>query len=248
MREGVATLGIVFVALSLAASPSFGVTPVSLVSLGPSGPAGGSLEPRQAISADGKRVVFVSPASNLVTGQVDSNGQDDVFLFDRSAGTVRLVSHQASLPTTAGTGSSRQPVISKDGRYVAYTSDSTDLVAGQTDTNGATDLFVYDVLNGTTALVSHQAASPLQAGDNASDRPVISGDGSFIAYMSASTDLIAGFTSGGPGMNLYLFDRLAGTSRLVSHQSGSLTTTGNDETEWNGAISRSIRPMAPRSA
>jgi len=72
MRERAATLGPLFVALSLAASPGFGVSsPVALVSRGTSGSAGGSLDPHQAISADGQRVAFVTASTNLGDGDTD---------------------------------------------------------------------------------------------------------------------------------------------------------------------------------
>lgn len=90
------------------------------------------------LSADGNLVVFYSGASNLVEG--DTNGRDDIFVRDRSAGTTERVS--LTPDGQEADDRSALPVMSPDGRYVAYQSNATDLVGG--DTNGRPDVFVYD--------------------------------------------------------------------------------------------------------
>jgi Tol biopolymer transport system component len=92
-----------------------------------------------AISADGRFVVFESTASNLVSD--DTNGVTDVFLHDRSTGETQRVSVATNL-TQATAGDSRLPVISGNGRVVAFQSQSADLV--RSDTNAVTDIFVND--------------------------------------------------------------------------------------------------------
>lgn len=89
-----------------------------------------------SITPDLRYVVFDSSATNLVAG--DTNGVSDVFVYDRDSETIERVSI-----ATAGTqanGGSSIPTISDDGRYVAYESSATNLVAG--DSNGAIDIFV----------------------------------------------------------------------------------------------------------
>src|SRR3989441_6808558 len=97
-----------------------------------------------ALSADGRLVAFQSDATNLAPG--DTNGATDVFVRDRQTGMTERVS-VASDGTQANNISS-YPALSADGRFVAFQSDATNLVAG--DTNGATDVFVHDRQTGTT--------------------------------------------------------------------------------------------------
>src|SRR5207247_11010915 len=106
-----------------------------------------------ARSADGRFVAFDSAATNLVAG--DTNGTADVFVHDRQTGTTERVS-VASGGGTQGNGKSGGffafPALSADGRFVAFQSDATNLVAG--DTNGTTDVFVYDRQTATTERAS----------------------------------------------------------------------------------------------
>src|SRR6188508_1225456 len=95
-----------------------------------------------AISADGRFVAFQSDASNLVAG--DTNGLSDVFVRDRQNGTTERVS--VSSNGAQADSSSGHAAISADGRWVAFYSYATNLVAG--DTNGYADVFVRDRLTG----------------------------------------------------------------------------------------------------
>ena len=92
------------------------------------------------ISADSHFIAFVSEASDLVPN--DTNGQPDVFVRDLQAGTTALVSgNQAG--TASGNGRSEVPVISADGRFVAFVSRASDLAAD--DNNDRRDVFVRPV-------------------------------------------------------------------------------------------------------
>lgn len=115
-----------------------------------------------SISADGRFVAFLSSASNLVSG--DTNGFDDVFVRDRQTGTTGLISK--GLGGAAANGSSNSPSISADGRYVAFSSLASNLVSG--DTNGGTDVFVYD--RQTAAII---LASVAADGIRATARPTL---------------------------------------------------------------------------
>ena len=143
------------------------------------------------ISADGRFVVFSSTATDLDHGQVDSNAATDVFLFDRLTQTTTLVSHIPGAPGTTGNGASSNPVISADGAYVAFISAATNLVPG-TDTNGATDVFLYETATGTVTLVSHVPGDSGTAANGTSDSLVISADGAYVAFRSAATNLVPG--------------------------------------------------------
>jgi Tol biopolymer transport system component len=133
-------------------------------------------------------VAFDSTASNLVPG--DANGRFDVFVHDRVTGTTTHVS--VGSDGTQGNGDSLRPFISADGRYVAFDSTASNLVAG--DTNGVQDIFVHDRVTGTTTHVS--VASDGTQGNDDSVGPSLSGDGRFVAFLSWASNLVPGDTNG----------------------------------------------------
>jgi Tol biopolymer transport system component len=166
---------------------------------------GGSGDP--FITADGRYVVFQSGASNLVAG--DTNGSQDVFVKDRVANTLERVS--VSTSEAQGNGHSYGPTsISPDGRYVAFESDATNLVTG--DTNGKRDIFVRDLQAGTTTRVSVNSSE--QQANGESRAPVISDGGRFVAFYSEATNLVAGDTNG--EFDILLRDLVAGTTIRLS--------------------------------
>jgi hypothetical protein len=140
------------------------------------------------ISADGRYVVFRSAATNLVAGDV--NGLADMFVRDLETGaTVRVSVGDGEEESN---GDSTYPAISATGRYVAFQSSATNLVAG--DTNGVTDVFVRDLDAGTTSRVSVDAHG-VEA--NASSAvPAITADGAHVAFESGASNLVAGDTNG----------------------------------------------------
>ncbi|NIQ99396.1 MAG: calcium-binding protein, partial [Gemmatimonadales bacterium] len=127
-----------------------------------------------AISANGRHVVFVSCATNLVAG--DTNAKPDVFMRDRTLSTTERVS--VSSAGAQGNMCSSLGGVSADGRYVAFDSVATNLVLG--DTNGWWDVFVRDLVSDTTERVSLSSGGA--QGDNTSTDPVISSDGRFVAF------------------------------------------------------------------
>ncbi len=171
-----------------------------------------------SISADGRFVVFSSLATNLLDTGGDTNGQVDVFVHDRQTGTTERVSvgpggTQASLGGSAGQ-------VSADGRFVAFLSDSTDLLGPGGDTNGATDVFVHDRQTGITERVS-VGPGGLQ-GDSGSSPPSMSGDGRFVAFLSQSTNLLgSGGDTNGVG-DFFVHDRQTGITERVSVGPGGL--------------------------
>jgi len=187
-----------------------------------------------SISADGRWIVYESFATDLVAGLTDSHNAEDVFLFDRTTGLNVLVTHASgSLTTTSNQGYSF-PVISADGAWVAYASDGSDLVAGQIDPgNYISDVFLWERTTGTARLVSHTPGSTTTTGNSESHSPTISADGSWVAFSSLSTDLVAGATDGNGTNDIVLFDRSTGTNTLVSHAGGSAATA-------NGASGASL--------
>jgi Tol biopolymer transport system component len=173
---------------------------------------------KPTVSADGRWVAFLSGAPNLASGQVDDNLSTDVFLHDHVTGTVTLVSHAAASDQTAGDQTSTAAVISADGRWVAFVSQASNLVAGQVQAGGS-NVFLYDRISGDSTLVSHSWSSRQLAGNAASQAPAVSADGRYIAFLSDATDLVKG-QSGAVG-NVFLYDRVKGTTELVSRKAGS---------------------------
>jgi hypothetical protein len=188
----------------------------------------GFLEGRPGgVSGDGRYVVFTSEASDLVPGVTDGNAGPDVFLYDRVTDTVTLVSHAAGSATTAGDDESEEPVISADGAWVAFASWATDLVAGQSEGNTGSDVFLYERATGTVTLVSHDTSLATKTGDGLSQNPVINSDGAWVAFQSYAGNLVAGQTNGNSGEDVFLYGRTSGTNTVVSHIPAPTTTTGN---------------------
>jgi hypothetical protein len=130
-----------------------------------------------SLSADGRWAAFASYATDLVTN--DFNNDRDVFVSDLWTGSNILVSGGMDGNSASG-GSSVTPVISANGRFVAFVSAASNLVAN--DTNGAADVFVRDLQSGTATLASVDSSGvPLGFGD--SSAPVISRDGRYVAFL-----------------------------------------------------------------
>jgi len=186
------------------ASGALGVT--TRVSIASSGTQANGHAVAPAISADGRFVAFYSEASNLVDG--DTNGARDVFVRDRQSGTTTRVSVDGA---GAEAGShSFAPSISGDGRFVAFYSDASNLVSG--DTNSADDVFVHDRESGTTARVS--ASSGGAEANSGSFSPALSSDGRFVAFLSDASNLVAGDTNA--SRDVFVHDRQSGATARVS--------------------------------
>ena len=170
------------------------------------------------ISGDGLFVVFQSDATNLVAG--DSNGETDIFVYDLTAGSLERVS--LTNGGAQGNDVSLNASISSDGRYVAFESLASNLVAG--DTNLDYDIFVHDRLLNTTERVS--IASDGTQANAGSGRPTISADGRYVSFVSAATNLVTGDTNG--FFDIFVYDRTTGTVQLVSAASDG--TQGDDDT------------------
>ena len=185
MSGAVVTAAVVSGVLPAAAA----VSTTSVVSAAPDGANADNDSDTPSVSSDGRYVAFASSATNLVAG--DTNGQRDVFVRDMSTGTVVRVS--VSSDEVEGDSGSYDPSISADGRYVAFESGATNLVAG--DTNSTMDVFVRDLTSTTTVRVSVDSDEVVE-GNNSSVDPSISADGRFVAFESYATNLVAGDTNG----------------------------------------------------
>jgi Tol biopolymer transport system component len=168
------------------------------------------------VSADGRLVVFSSRATNLFGNDTNRDNMD-VFVHDRSTGSTV----PASVSRSGGTGDddSFGGTVSGDGRYVAFASLATDLVA--VDTNDVADVFVRDTSTGITTRVS-VASSGAQAiagrFQRGSTSPAISADGRYVFFQSDAPNLVDGDTNEVP--DVFMHDTTAGTTIRVNVGAG----------------------------
>ena len=160
-----------------------------------------------SVNATGRFIAFRSVATNLV--QPQTNGKQQIFLRDSCIGASGCVPSTTLISANnageQGDGDSRDPVISETGRFVAFTSNSTNMSAGAGGQYN--QVYVRDTCFGAnigctpnTVLIS---VTPLnQPGNRNSEYPSISADGRYIAFGSASTDIVPNAYSG----NLYIRD------------------------------------------
>jgi Tol biopolymer transport system component len=189
-------------------------------------PFGGSAA--EAISADGRYVLFRSDAPNLVTG--DTNGVQDIFVRDRT--THRTMRVSIGSGGRQANGRSDLAVLSPDGRYVAFSSSASNLVPG--DTNRAPDVFVRDRVKGTTQRIS--VGSRSRQANRESDQSAISTDGRYVAFESGASNLVPGDTNS--MTDVFVRDRKTGSTTRVSVSSAGKQATG-DRTH-NGSNGPSI--------
>ncbi len=171
---------------------------LSVSSTGAQGTGGTTFpQPGFAISGNDRYVAFLAEATNLV--RHDTNGVSDVFVRDRVTHTTTRVSVgaggvQANGATAGGVS------ISGDGRYVAFASQASNLVPG--DTNDVSDVFVRDRVRHTTVRISNAAH-----GGSGAYSPAISPDGRIVAYVSENADGLAVIVA---------YDRATGQTRRIS--------------------------------
>ena len=176
------------------------------VSRGGSGAQGNAPSYLAALDGDGGLVAFESDATNLV--RPDTNKVSEVFARDLD----RRSTERASANTDGGqpNGYCGSPDVSRDGRWVAFAGNATNLVDG--DTNGASDVFVRDRARGTTVRVS--VDSDGTQGNGYSSSPSLSRTGRYVAFTSSATNLVPDDTNG--TADVFVRDLLLGTTDRVS--------------------------------
>ena len=169
---------------------------------------GNALSSDPALSADGRHVAFTSAASNLVPG--DTNGVTDVFVRD----VVTKAVDRVSVPMAGGqsNGQSALPAISADGRYVAFHSTATNLVAA--DSNGTSDVFVRDRQSGSIERAS--VASDGTQGTGIYVRASISADGRYVAFTASGGGALDPSMPAHARGGAYVRDRQGATTRHVA--------------------------------
>jgi Tol biopolymer transport system component len=159
------------------------------VSVSSSGAQANGYSDEPFISPDGRWVAFHSSANNLVPG--DSNGVVDAFLHDRSTGTITCISK--AMGGGLSNSHSWVPVVTPGGRWVAFRSDASNLVSG--DSNNFWDTFVRDMQTGVTWRVS-VAEDGAQGNGGCVNPPSISADGRYVAFTCAASNLVPGDDNG----------------------------------------------------
>jgi len=207
-------------------------TRVSIASDGTQGNGDSTLG---GISADGRYVAFISTSTNLVDGDTTlcywryiKYNCSDVFVHDRVTEETTIVS--VASDGTQANWNSYATSISADGRYVAFVSESSNLVVGDTNfcyTSGITsfgcpDVFVHDRVTGETTRVS--VASDGTQGDRESYGSAISADGRYVAFVSWADNLVIGDTNGYD--DIFVHDRKTQETTRVSITSDGMQ--GND--------------------
>ena len=198
-------------------------TTMASVSLnGTSGGNGHSLYGQ--VSTNGQFVLFESRAGNLVAG--NSNWIGDIYVRDLLAGTTAA----ASEATNGGqaNGRSYDAVMTPDGRYVAFASQASNLVPG--DNNTIPDVFVRDMVAGTTALVSVGATGPAGNFPSIMATPQITPDGRYVAFYSSATGMVAGASANG---EVYVRDISGGTTTWASVDAAAIMQSAFGETVSN---------------
>jgi len=195
----------------------------SRVSINSNGVQGNVNSYNPSISEDGRYVAFSSYAFNLVSN--DSNGMDsDIFVHDRQTGQTTIVSVDSH--GNQGDGDSHYPVISRDGRYVAFVSEVNTLVSG--DTNGQRDVFIHDRQTDQTTRVNVDSFGNQSIGISTQDRKIaLSGDSRYVAFESWANDLVSGDTNN--YTDIFVHDRVTGQTIRVS-----VDSNGN-EGYWGGS-------------
>ncbi|MBW4464004.1 MAG: PD40 domain-containing protein [Pegethrix bostrychoides GSE-TBD4-15B] len=185
------------------------------------------------LSANGRYLAFAT-GLNLIPGDPAGEGSD-IFLLDLATQQIQ----QVSVSSQGGNGNQfafyDSLSISADGRYIAFASDATNLAPN--DTNGETDVFVRDILTGTTVLAS-VSSSGAQLAANTLDfnlRPAISANGQFVVFQSEANNLVANDTNG-DDQDIFVRDLRAGTTTRVS-----VNSRGEQSKPWNVIASADSR-------
>ena len=193
-----------------------------------------------SISDDGRYISFESTADNLVT--VDTNDVSDIFLYNRLNQTNELIS--VGLEGAAANGDSTVGLVSGNGGYVVYQSDADNLVAD--DINEASDIFIYNLQDGTTELVSIGLEGA--AANGSSRNASISDDSRYVAFLSDADNLVADDTNS--RADIFIRDLKAQTTQIINADSfpllsgdaqslvftSSLANLINDDTNDTGDV------------
>ena len=179
-----------------------------------------------AMSADGRFIAFVSQATNLLAPGAPVPAGQQIYVLDRQTGLTSLVSVDNNVASNPGTGVSSAPSISSDGRYVAFVSLATNLLAPGPAVPAGQQIYVRDRQTGLTSLVSVDNNVASNPGTGVSSAPSISADGRYVAFVSLATNLLAPGVPAVAGQQIYIRDRQLGQSFLASQDNTNTNVAG----------------------
>lgn len=179
---------------------------ISLISLSSDGEQSNTYSISPALSSDGRFVAFASGANNLTPN--DTNNWQDIFVHDRATKQTERIS--ISSTGEEGNNISSAPYISADGRYVVFYSDASNLVPN--DTNGMKDTFVHDRQTNQTKRISITSTGEQATGN--SYNGIISADNRYIAFASASNNIVPNDNNG--QWDVFLYDQQNEQITLIS--------------------------------
>jgi Tol biopolymer transport system component len=192
---------------------------------------GGATNP--SMSSDGKWVVFETAAGNLADD--DFNGAVDIYLAQVGAGGPASVT-RVSVPVAGGEASgfaataTAAPAVSADGNVIAFESDSSNLVGG--DTNGVNDIFVRD--RGTAKTFRVSVATGGEQANGASFKPGMSADGRFVVFESIASNLVGPGADANNLIDVFVHDRQTGETKRVSDNPQQPHASRNPSISANG--------------
>ena len=192
---------------------------------GVGGAKGNSASAASALSGDGRFVAFDSGASNLHPDDADFN--TDVFIRDLHQNTTTLVSRADGAGGAKGDNGSFYPAVSADGRFVVFESLASNLHPDDPAADAVQDIYVRDLEQHTTALVSRANGAGGAKGDDSSFRPEISADGRFVVFESSASNLHPDDPDG--TQDIYVRDLQQNTTTVVSRASGVGGEKGNSQ-------------------
>ncbi|MEA2355174.1 MAG: hypothetical protein QOD61_1303 [Solirubrobacteraceae bacterium] len=200
-----------------------------LASSAPDGSPADAGSSQPSLSADGGVLAFTSGATNLAPGVAKAT--TNIFVR-RGDGPITLIS--SGVGGSATDGNSYQPAVSGNGRFVAFTSNADNLIAG--DDNGKPDVFEHDLVTGATRRVS-TGAGGAQA-DGPSSNPSVSADGRFITFASTAGNIVGHQKK--PVEEVYVHDTAVNRTALVS--------LGHGTTRQNAAVAPPFTQISSISA
>lgn len=198
-----------------AAAISTNVPMTGIASLSTANKAGNKASADASVSWSGRFIAFASTSTDLVAG--DTNAKNDIFVRDTLADTTIRVS--VSSGGTQANGDSSRPSISSDGRYLAFQSTATNLVAN--DTNGTSDVFVRDLVGKSTIRASLRSTGAQSVGS--AEWPSISDDGKKVAFQTDDDAMALG--EGNGQVDSYVRDTQNGTTTRVSVDTNEASLT-----------------------
>ena len=169
----------------------------------------------------------------MVAGYVKNNTAD-VYLYDRNANAIQLVSHALGSLSAGGNSRSFEVQMSSDGHYVVMSTQATDLPGGTYQ--GGRNVVLYDRVADSYIIASHATGQPTASANSASFAPRFSADGQYLVYQSLATNLVLGSDSNNT-YDIFLYSVQSGANTLVSHTYAGANTAASGGSSFEPAVS-----------